>query len=245
LKSLIGKKLGIYKITNLQNKKVYIGSSADVTSRRATHFRDLKNNKHVNKHLQRAYNKYGKDNFEWEILEHIKDLDDLLKREQYYIDEYSACNRDKGYNILTIAGSTLGRKLSAEAKLKMSISKKGRVLSDETKKKLSTAHKGNTHTEETKNKMSMLRKGKKFGPMSEETKKKISGHANCRLQLGKKRPDISKIILNISTGEVFNSIKDASVKYNIFLGSICKVCKGRQKTAGGYKWAYVIEEKDN
>ena len=48
---------GIYKITNLTNGMVYIGSSINIEIRLKHHFRELKNNRHKNRHLQNAFNK--------------------------------------------------------------------------------------------------------------------------------------------------------------------------------------------
>ena len=60
---------GIYKITCLKNNKSYIGQSVSIKRRWATHKRELAAGVHYNEHLQRAYNKYGKDSFAYEILE--------------------------------------------------------------------------------------------------------------------------------------------------------------------------------
>jgi len=50
---------GIYKILNTVNNKFYIGSAVNLNSRFRTHKANLINNKHPNKHLQAAFNKYG------------------------------------------------------------------------------------------------------------------------------------------------------------------------------------------
>ena len=65
-------KSGIYKLTNLINGKFYIGKSLDVESRKYSHYYTLRRNKHGNAYLQRAWNKYGEDNFEFSILEKEK-----------------------------------------------------------------------------------------------------------------------------------------------------------------------------
>ena len=49
-------------------------------------------------------------------------------------------------------------------------------------------------------------------------------------------------ILNVETGEVFESYSDASKKYEISVTPISNCCKGKQKTAGGYHWRFVVEE---
>lgn len=71
----------IYKITNLINNKVYIGSTKSYNRRISYHKSDLNNNKHINNHLQAAWNKYGKDNFLFEIVEEVKNSEELLKIE--------------------------------------------------------------------------------------------------------------------------------------------------------------------
>lgn len=54
-------KTGIYKIINSVNKKFYIGSSArNLNYRWRIHLYRLGKQNHDNKHLQSAYNKYGK-----------------------------------------------------------------------------------------------------------------------------------------------------------------------------------------
>ena len=82
------KQKGIYKITNILNGKYYIGSSIDLNSRKNQHFRKLKTNRHHCIHLQNAWNKYGEENFKWEVVELLNDLNlvEIRKIEQNYID---------------------------------------------------------------------------------------------------------------------------------------------------------------
>ena len=65
----MSKNSGIYKITNLINKKYYIGSSLDIKRRWKEHRRNLIKNKHNNIHLQKSWNKYGENSFLFEIIE--------------------------------------------------------------------------------------------------------------------------------------------------------------------------------
>ena len=53
---------GIYSIRNSVNNKIYIESSCNLKRRILRHKTELKHNKHYNKHLQRAYNKYNNNN---------------------------------------------------------------------------------------------------------------------------------------------------------------------------------------
>jgi|694.fasta_scaffold00217_44 hypothetical protein len=96
------KVIGIYKITNSINNKIYIGSSVDIKARKYLHLSMLKNNKHHSPILQRVYNKYGKNSLKFEIIELCKEIN-LLEREQYYIDTLKP-----EYNCCQIAGRTNG-----------------------------------------------------------------------------------------------------------------------------------------
>lgn len=78
---------GIYKITNLINNKIYIGSSKNLRVRLWKHRALLRHNKHCNPHLQNSWNKYGENNFDYSILE-LCDESNQYEREQYYIDTY-------------------------------------------------------------------------------------------------------------------------------------------------------------
>ena len=113
-------KSGIYKIENTKTKKIYIGSTINFKIREYNHFKQLKENKHANKNLQNAYNKYGENNFKFEILAKCP-KEYLLKLEQWFLN-----TQKPQYNICPIAGNTLGRRFSEETKKKMSLVSKGR-----------------------------------------------------------------------------------------------------------------------
>ena len=102
----IPKKSGIYQIRNLVNGKIYIGSAVNLRKRMHKHSSNLRHNKHCNIKLQNAYNKYGKDNLVFEVVELVPNKEQLLDREQYYIDTLNTVN--EGYNICPIAGNTMG-----------------------------------------------------------------------------------------------------------------------------------------
>lgn len=89
--------IAIYKIENLINGKVYIGSSKDVYKRIDNHIMRLKGGYHINKHLQSSYNKYGKRGFKFEVIKEVG-LGILRRAEQYYILKYDSLNPKKGYN---------------------------------------------------------------------------------------------------------------------------------------------------
>ena len=48
----------IYQIINNENQKVYVGKTINFQNRKTSHIRDLENNTHCNKRLQKDWNKY-------------------------------------------------------------------------------------------------------------------------------------------------------------------------------------------
>ena len=90
--------IGIYKIVNKINEKVYVGLTTNLRTRKNRHFSTLKSNKHENVHLQFSVNKYGIKNFEFEIIEKCE-KNELDEREKYWIKFYKSCDAEYGYNI--------------------------------------------------------------------------------------------------------------------------------------------------
>ena len=195
--------VGIYKIMNTATGDFYIGSSNNIPARIRQHRSNLANNKHCNHHLQNAYNKYGKQAFEF-IAILLCNIEQKLYFEQEFLDLFKPA-----YNIATCAeaarqglhhteearrkisethmGKTnaLGHKCTAEARAKMSEAKIGRPngrlgkpMSEEQKCKLSVAAKGRRLSEEHKRKIGEANKGK---VVSEETCEKIRESWKTRL----------------------------------------------------------------
>jgi group I intron endonuclease len=106
---------GIYWIKNLINGKIYVGSTICFKKRFREHKKYLKEKAHKNLHLQNAWNKYGEENFIFEVLEKLENNDELIKREQFFIDKLNP-----EYNICKIAGNCLGVKRTEETKNKYS-----------------------------------------------------------------------------------------------------------------------------
>ena len=90
--------IGIYKITNKLNNKVYIGQSTDIKRRWTVHKnRAFVKNKEYDKYLYRAFRKYGIDNFSFEIIEECS-KEELDEKEKQYILQYHSCIDAYGYN---------------------------------------------------------------------------------------------------------------------------------------------------
>lgn len=110
--------IGIYVIFNRISKKVYIGSSFDIKDRIYTHLLRLRKNKHENKHLQYAFNKYKEESFKFTCIKVFDNISDkeLRLQEQTYIDKIK---EDRLYNQCLVAGSTKGKRHSSETKDKI------------------------------------------------------------------------------------------------------------------------------
>jgi len=98
---------GIYKITNTENNKVYIGSSKNIDNRWKQHKCLLRSKNHHSQHLQYSWDKYGKDSFTFEVIEGDILQEDLFIREQYWMDKLQSYNPKRGYNISVVAGSCI------------------------------------------------------------------------------------------------------------------------------------------
>lgn len=89
----------IYGIQCKVNNKIYIGQTSNYKIRIKNHIMELNGNRHSNKYLQEDYNKYGRDNFVFFILEENV-IDDLkLKQETYYMNLYGGTNSNNVYNV--------------------------------------------------------------------------------------------------------------------------------------------------
>ena len=91
-------KSGIYMILNTYNNKCYIGSTKNFYTRKQKHFRLLVLNKHHSNHLQKAYNKYGKDKFTFIVLEECE-IEKLLEKEVFWINLKNSLDPRYGYNV--------------------------------------------------------------------------------------------------------------------------------------------------
>ena len=225
---------GIYKITNKQNNKFYIGSSNNIEQRWSTHKSDLRRNKHPNQHLQNSWNKRGEDNFVLSI-ELVTGEDALLDKEQEFIDETNCCDRDVGYNKALIAGSPMkGRRHSPEVIEKIRQASTGRPKSPETRKRLSEALKGRVFSEAHCKRLSDAKKGIipacAYAPISEEGRKNLSefastrtGHKNSNSRLTPEQ--IQDMRKDFEAGELTNG--KIAEKYGVSLSTVKRIKYGK------------------
>lgn len=250
----------IYKYTNRSNGKCYIGQTVDIKVR-------CRQEKYTTcTKFYRAIQKYGWDNFDFEILCECSE-NEVDERERYYIAFFDSVNN--GYNLES--GGCANKTVSDETKQKISQSGKGHIgynkgkpawnkglkTPNDVRLKLSEAHKGQKvcHSEETKRKISEAQIGK---IVSDETRKKQSeSHKGkpsnnkgktfsdewrsnlSKAHLGKKPLHCMRKIKNLDTNKIFNSITEAAQTYQISSAHISSAANGKRQTAGGYRWQYI------
>lgn len=242
---------GIYYIKNKINNKIYVGSSKHVEKRFTEHLWCLRNSKHSNRHLQSAWDMYGEDNFEFGILEEIfGDKDFQIQEEQKWIDLLDAADSEKGYNICSIASgggyivsdetreklrkTHLGKKHSAETRLKLSASKQskrnpffGKHHDDSAKSKISESRKGNNVNPE------LWEKNRNHGTQfyTEDTYKKLSlAHQGEKCSNAKlSEAEVVLILQHIKDGV---PQKDISRKFNVRESQITRIKQGK-------RWGYL------
>ncbi len=184
---------GVYKITNKNNGKVYVGSTAkSIHDRWVCHKSMLLLRRHSNVYLQRSWDKHGADAFCFEVLE-LCSSDTCLELEQQWMDKLNACDLKHGYNINPVAGSMFGRRY----KLK----KPKPPITEETRSKMAAASRGRKASKEAKAKIAAALIGKNIGKKpSQETIEKIRIAST-----GKKHNQASKDkIRDANTGRVFS-----------------------------------------
>lgn len=118
--------VGIYKIKNKVNHKVYIGESINVKARWSHHRSDLRKGTHHSKYLQADWNKYGEKAFKFSVIERfwftrfankdkIKIM--LLLREAYYMDKYNALmNYNIEYSIVDLFNTINQKRIKSKFK---------------------------------------------------------------------------------------------------------------------------------
>lgn len=171
----------VYRAKCLVNNKIYIGfTNKSLEERKSTHIKESKRTSYV---FHKAIQKYGSENFQWDIIFSHEDCS-LVKNimETFYIIKYNTHYLDGyGYNMTYGGDGMLGYKHNAEIRKKISENRKGTKHTEEWKRKQSErkkanppAHafkkglvpwnKGKTMTEEYIKNMSMALKGRKAPP---------------------------------------------------------------------------------
>lgn len=156
---------GIYRIASPSGKS-YIGSSNRIRNRWTQHRARLRQGVHPNAGLQAAWDKHGEASMHFEVLL-VCSRDMLIMYEQIAINAMNP-----KFNVRRIAESNAGLKLSAETRARMSQARMGKTHTLETRAKLSATRKGIQFSDE--HRAALRRARAERGPVSEETKRKLS-----------------------------------------------------------------------
>ena len=202
----------IYKIINDINNKIYIGKTYySIEKRFAEHCADRTKRRNEKRPLYSAMNKYGVEHFHISLIEEVNNPEE---REKYWI-EYSNSYHN-GYNA-TYGGDG---KPYADVNLILSLWKEGKT-------------------------------NKEIQQITGYDRKTITNHLENNGISEKERKDRGKIsvkkplaMLDIQTEQIIQVFSSAT-EAEKFLQKvrahthIVEVCKGKRKTAYGYKWRYI------
>lgn len=228
--------VGIYIITNIINGKRYIGQSTDIKRRFYEH-RCISHESNI--HLKRALNKYGKENFKYEILELCAE-EELDEREVYYINAVKP-----EYNVST-GGQRSLRKYPDSVRAVISAKSKEqwhRMTEEEKERRIKNNltgqgwNKGISPSAEVKEKLRLANLGKKQSfetiEKRKETFRRKKDNGYIQTNNGHK-----KKVVCVETGEVFESVKEAGEHFSVNPSCITSVLKGRYKTCKGHHFDY-------
>jgi group I intron endonuclease len=240
---------GIYIIKCLKNNKILVGQSLNILRRFSQHKFHLKNNKHDNKHLQAAYNKYGYQNFIFSVLILCSE-EYLFSEENYWCNLLNTHNPNFGYNIKPtdpngnyrhseetknkISQKLKGYKHSENFKKNCSLRMKGHVKSKATIEKIKISATGKVHTKESKEKMSLAKKNKKI-VFSKEHEASIKRGYQKWLSTGVK----NKKIIDELSGVIYNSVSECLENLNISTSAFYRNINNKGKMKNKYKLNYV------
>lgn len=252
--------IGIYKITS-PTGKIYIGQSINIEKR----FKSYKYKiPHEQPRLRNSFLKHGIDKHNFEVLCECE-IHELNDKERYYQDLFSATGK-KGLNCSLTASSDRNGKASQETRLKMSITRTGMKQSKETCLKKSNRMKGENnpmfgnngvknhfygkkHSKETLDKIRKIHLNNQYCKgriVSNETKKKMSisslGNTRCSGRVlsestkNKISNSLKRKVINIETGEIYNSFTELAEMLNISKWTIQKRLNGQMKNNTNFKY---------
>lgn len=186
----------IYKLTNILNKKIYIGLTTESISERCrkriaeAKYRDSKNS-----YILNAIRKHGSDKFIIEQLDTANSLEELKQKEIFYINLYNSTNKNIGYNLTKGGEGNSGLKMS-----------------NKTKEKIRQKHLGNKWSEERKIKHSEILKSKNID--------RTQAKQNCKLYNIKVSKKVGEFDLFNNLIKTYNSISETWKSLNIKRGKI-------------------------
>jgi len=243
------KQYNIYKITNSENGKIYVGSTSNFKKRKNLHMSRLRRGKHT----ERLQSDFKEGVYEFEVITSCeKEEKDLLER--FWISCYKSNDKNFGYNYET--GGNKGKKLNKDTCEKIRKKTKSRNLSygnHPGAKKVIRINDGKVFDSIKSaaesigltlgavsslcrgvNKSSLAKDGISYQfAYYEEGKDYVLKDVDLKTH------NLPKKVLCIDTQEVFNSIHEASKKLGLAQSKISLVCNGKRNHTGGYKFKFL------
>lgn len=215
--------IGVYKIINKINGKMYIGSSINLKKRKTDHFKPYRINRLKHLPIYEAMIEFGRDNFKFEVIEECSEKD-LLERENYYLDKYKTY--ENGYNVSSKAITMHDEKLFDENAERLRKMNNKNWADEEYRKQMSKAN-SDLQKERLKNPEYLAEKSKQLKKYTDSIKKPVGKYD--------KQGNL------IAT---YEGVRDAERKTGINSQQISAVALGkpRRKSAGGYVWKYLQEK---
>jgi len=213
--------IGVYKITNKINGKMYIGGSTNVESRRIDHFKPYRINKLKHLPLYEAMIKFGRENFEFEILEEVT-KEELENKEEYYINKYNAV--DDGYNVISTALTMHDEEFSKANADRLREQNLKNWQDPEYREHITNSSREYQKTVPYEKRLNAIKGLNKY---TNSIKKKV-------YQYDKQGNFIAE----------YDGVREAERALNLPNDSVGKVCRGvkNRKTAGGFVWKYAQEK---
>lgn len=214
---------GIYQIRNLSNGMIYVGQTRGRFQKRFwLHQWKLRNNTHDNIFLQDDWNKYGEENFVFEVVEAIADEGQINQREMVYIDDcrqagccYNIADGGDGKRGVPMSERAkrmvgeknrthnLGKHASESTKAKMSASRKGKKRDPAVMEALRQTRIGCHHSDDARQKMSEARiRAYKEGRIKSALDEEKAASIKRMLMAGKTKSEISKLL-----GVAYHNVK--------------------------------------
>jgi group I intron endonuclease len=201
---------GIYKITSITSGKIYIGCASNVRTRINGHLYNLRKDKHNNSYLQRAWTKYGEENFIFEMIEKC-DISDLHAREHYWVNELNSLNRSTGYNLKPTDPN--GCSIHSEA----------------TIEKLRQANKGKKPSQACIEALKQRTLSPEHKELLKKSREEIDYTKLHREKRGKK-------IIDIATGSIYSSLAEVCELLNITKGALSRKLLGKRINNTTFKY---------
>ena len=244
--------VGIYKIVNKANNKIYVGQSIDIEERWKQHQWKAFNSNELayNSAIHSAFRKYGLENFYYEVIEECLP-EELNEREIYWIEQLQSVVPN-GYNILS------GGQGESRQTRQLYCTKCGKEISRYSKSGLCSScvklvleiPKEDLHNMLVEYEGNFTQVGKLYNLSDNAIRKKCENYdlpthsADYKVDPTPKKPYERAVKqIDVKTGEViqiFCSTNEAARSLGKVKGNhITEVCKGKGKTAHGYKWEYV------